>query len=395
MQNVLIVAATRTAIGALGGAFASTPAVQLGAASATASLSRSGLAPADLGEVIIGNVLQAGQGQNPARQLAIAAGVPEHVPAFTVNKVCGSGLKAIDLAYQSISLGRADAVLAGGIENMSLAPFLLSELRSGRVLGDVPTKDSIIADGLTDAFEQVHMGITAEALADEYAISREEQDRFACESQEKCRIAQENDRFLDEIVAVDVRRRKETISVAIDEHPRPDVTLESLAKLRPAFRTDGTVTAGNASGINDGAATVVVLAADSPLAKRIDPAHAVRIRGIAAHGCAPLRMGLGPVGAVRKLLEQTRVRADDIELWELNEAFAAQSIAVLRELQVPPSRANVNGGAIALGHPIGASGARIVVTLIHELKRRHARLGIASLCIGGGMGMAILVENHT
>jgi acetyl-CoA C-acetyltransferase len=391
MRNVIIQGAVRTPIGDIGGSLAKVSASALGAAASAESLRRAGV-PADaIGEVIFGNVLQAGQGQNPARQIALAVGVPQAVPAFTVNMVCGSGLKAVDLAWQRIQLGRAAAVLAGGVESMSQAPYLLPALREGARLGNVAALDSVVTDGLTDVFGQVHMGVTAETIAKEFGVSREEQDRFAAESQRKYGAAAKAGLFAAEIVPVTIKDRKGEIVVAADEHPRPQTTAEKLAALRPAFQAGGTVTAGNASGINDGAASMLVLADDSPLVVRSVPA--VRIRDCVSVGCSPATMGMGPVGAVRKLLADNRLAAGDIDLWELNEAFASQSVAVLRELGLEAGRVNVNGGAIALGHPIGASGARVVVTLIHQMKRQSAALGVASLCIGGGMGIAILLEN--
>jgi acetyl-CoA C-acetyltransferase len=355
-----------------------------------ASLKRAGMAPDAVGEVIIGNVLQAGQGQNPARQVAIGCGVPHPVPSYTVNQVCGSGLKAIDLARQAILLGEAEVVVAGGMESMSNAPYILPSLRQGARLGDATARDTVVFDGLSDVFGRCHMGMTAENIAAAYAITRDEQDRFALESQRRYAAALDQRRPDEEIVPVVVRQRRGEVVVDRDEHPRADATLEALARLRPAFKPDGTVTAGNASGINDGAAAVVVAGTGEVLAA---DARRVRLRDVVCVGCAPEIMGMGPVGAVRKLLERQRLAVGDIDLWELNEAFAAQSLAVLRELRIEPERVNVNGGAIALGHPIGCSGARIVVSLIHQMKRQQAALGVASLCVGGGMGLAILLEN--
>ena len=392
MRTVIIQGAVRTPIGDIGGALAKVSAVKLGVAASAESLRRAGLAADQVDEAIFGNVLQAGQGQNPARQVALGVGVPESVPAFTVNMVCGSGLKAIDLAWQRILLGRAGAVLAGGIESMSQAPYLLPALREGARLGNAVAVDSVVHDGLTDVFGQVHMGVTAETIAREYGVTREAQDRFALDSQLKYGAAQKAGRFADEIVPVTLKDRKGDVVVAADEHPRPQTTFEKLAALRSAFQANGSVTAGNASGINDGGAAMLVLAEDSPLVSA--SALSVRIRDIVSVGCAPATMGMGPVGAVRKLLAANKLTEADIDLWELNEAFAAQSLAVMRELGLDQGRVNVNGGAIALGHPIGASGARIVVTLIHQMKRQSAALGVASLCIGGGMGIAILLENR-
>jgi acetyl-CoA C-acetyltransferase len=388
----MIQGAVRTPIGDIGGSLAKVSAVSLGVTASAESLRRAGVPVDKIEEVIFGNVLQAGQGQNPARQIAMGAGVPQAVASFTVNMVCGSGLKAIDLAWQSILLGRAGAILAGGVESMSQAPYLLPALREGARLGNAVAVDSVVADGLTDVFGQVHMGVTAENIAKEFSVSREEQDRFAAESQRKCGAAIKAGLFADEIVPVIIKDRKGEVVVGVDEHPRPQTTVEKLASLRPAFQAGGTVTAGNASGINDGAASMLVLAEDSPLV--VQSAPAVRIRDIVSIGCSPATMGMGPVGAVRKLLAANKLAVGDIDLWELNEAFAAQSLAVMRELGMDAGRVNVNGGAIALGHPIGASGARIVVTLIHQMKRQNAALGVASLCIGGGMGIAILLENR-
>jgi acetyl-CoA C-acetyltransferase len=388
----MIQGAVRTPIGDIGGSLAKVSAVSLGVTASAESLRRAGVPVDKIEEVIFGNVLQAGQGQNPARQIAMGAGVPQAVASFTVNMVCGSGLKAIDLAWQSILLGRAGAILAGGVESMSQAPYLLPALREGARLGNAVAVDSVVADGLTDVFGQVHMGVTAENIAKEFSVSREEQDHFAAESQRKCGAAIKAGLFADEIVPVIIKDRKGEVVVGVDEHPRPQTTVEKLASLRPAFQAGGTVTAGNASGINDGAASMLVLAEDSPLV--VQSAPAVRIRDIVSIGCSPATMGMGPVGAVRKLLAANKLAVGDIDLWELNEAFAAQSLAVMRELGMDAGRVNVNGGAIALGHPIGASGARIVVTLIHQMKRQNAALGVASLCIGGGMGIAILLENR-
>lgn len=390
MKEVLICGAVRTPIGDLNGSLAGVSAVELGKTSAAESLKRAGVNPSEVNEVIIGNVLQAGMGQNPARQIAIGCGIPQTVPSFTANQVCGSGLKAIDLARRSVLLGEAEAVLAGGIESMSNAPYILPALRQGARLGECIARDTVVSDGLTDVFGQCHMGITAENIAVKYGITREAQDSFALESQQRYAAARQKNIFKDEIIPVVIRQRKGEVVVEHDEHPRPDTTIGTLSKLRPAFKPDGTVTAGNASGINDGAATVVVFSGDRGIADR---SQCVRIRDIACVGCEPELMGIGPVGAVNRLLARQQMSIDNIDVWELNEAFAAQSLAVLNELHINPAKVNVNGGAIAIGHPIGASGARIVVSLIHQMKRQNAGLGIASLCIGGGMGLAILLEN--
>ncbi|MBT3378858.1 MAG: acetyl-CoA C-acetyltransferase [Lentisphaerae bacterium] len=394
MRDILISGAIRTPIGSLGGGFADLSAIELGKTAARAALMRAGVEPQAVDETIFGNVLQAGLGQNPARQIALGVGAPETVPGFTVNKVCASGMKAIELGCQTIQLGHADVVLAGGIENMSQAPYLLPALRQGARLGDATAIDSLVADGLSDVFNAYHMGLTAENVAEQFALTRHEQDMFAIESQEKCAKAIGEGLFHDEIVPVAVPSRKGSTTIDADEHPRPGCTMEDLAKLRTVFRKDGTVTPGNASGINDGAAAVVVAAADSPEARHFEPSRTVRFGGSATAGCSPATMGLGPIYAVRKLLAQRKLQTCDIDLWELNEAFAAQALAVLRELQLTGENVNVNGGAIALGHPIGATGARIIVTLIHEMARRGARRGIAALCIGGGMGMAVLLEER-
>lgn len=389
MKQVLICAAARTPIGSLNGTLASVSAVKLGQIAAAAALERSGLAPEEINETLFGNVLQAGLGQNPARQIAINCGIPVTAPACTVNQVCGSGMQAVLQALRAIRLGDAAAVLAGGTESMSGAPFILPALRQGAGYGRTVALDCTENDGLTDAFSQTHMGLTAENIAAHYAISREAQDAFAAESQRRCAVAVSNGLFDAEIVPVTVRQRKSEIVVARDEHPRPDTTAAVLARLRPAFKADGTVTAGNASGINDGAAALV-LAERSLLS---DTSSSVILRDAVCTGCAPEMMGMGPVDAVRLLLQRQGLQTNDINLWELNEAFAVQSLAVLAELGLDSANVNVNGGAIALGHPIGASGARIIVTLIQQMKRQGAALGVASLCVGGGMGVAVLLEN--
>lgn len=393
MNEVLLTGAARTAIGDLNGVLAAVNAVELGKASACASLARAGIAADKIDEVIIGNVLQAGLGQNPARQIAIGCGIPREAVSFTVNQVCGSGLKAIELAWRQVASGASGAVLAGGAESMSGAPYILPAMRGGARLGDRPALDTVLCDGLTDAFHRYHMGMTAENVAEKYGISRQAQDEFALASQHKCGKAVCDGRFADEIVPVIIKGKKQDTVVSRDEHPRPELSIADLARLKPAFKPDGTVTPGNASGINDGAATVIVL--DGKLAAELGVPRSgcVRIRAAAGCGYAPELMGAAPVPAVRKLLAQQGLHVNDIDLWELNEAFAAQSVAVIGELGLDPARVNVNGGAIALGHPIGASGARIVVSLFHEMKRRNAPLGVASLCIGGGMAMAVLLEN--
>lgn len=392
MKHVLILGAARTPIGSMSGAFAGTSAVELGITAAQSALERSGASVDQIDEAIFGNVLQAGLGQNPARQIAMGTGVPKGVPSFTVNKVCGSGMKALELAWQNIQLDRSGIVLAGGTENMSQAPYLLPSMRSGARLGDAAAVDSMVHDGLTDVFNQYHMGVTAENVAEQFKISREEQDAFALASQTKCREAMNAGRFHQEIAPVTVKQRRGETIVDTDEYPKPDSSAEALAGLRTAFKKDGTVTAGNASGINDGAAAALVAAADG-LPENIAKEHAVYLRDIRSSGCDPATMGLGPIGAVQKLMDKNGLKIGDIDLWELNEAFAAQSIAVVRELGIAPELVNVNGGAIALGHPIGCSGARIVATLIYEMKRRNARYGVAAMCIGGGQGIGCLIEN--
>ncbi|MHB8717854.1 MAG: acetyl-CoA C-acetyltransferase [Candidatus Dormibacteria bacterium] len=388
MENAVIVSAVRTPVGTMGGAFVDVPAPSLGAIAAREALRRAGVETVD--EVLMGNVLSAGLGQNPARQAALGAGLPESTPATTVNKVCGSGLKTVALAAQSIRAGDAEVVLAGGMENMSRAPYLIESARYGYRLGNGELVDEMIRDGLWCAFEHCHMGVTAENVAVDYEVSREEQDAFAAGSQRKAAAAVAAGRFRDEIVAVPVTRRKETVEIDTDEHPRPSSTAEALAGLRPAFNREGSVTAGNASGINDGAAAVVVMAESRAASEGRTPM--ARIRAYAAAGVPPRVMGMGPVPAVRAALARAGLGVADIDLFELNEAFAAQSVAVGRELAVPEEKLNVNGGAIALGHPIGASGTRILTTLLHEMQRRDLQLGVAAMCIGGGQGIAMVVE---
>jgi acetyl-CoA C-acetyltransferase len=389
--EVMIVSACRTPIGSFGGAFKEVSAVELGTLAVKEAVRRAGIRPDQVDEVILGCILQAGLGMNPARQCAIKAGLPESVPAHTVNKVCGSGLKAVMLATQAIRCRDAEVVVAGGTESMSGAPFLLPGARWGERLGHGQVVDHMLHEGLTDAFHDIHMGITAENLAEGYGIGRAEQDAFAAESQARAEAAIREGRFKEEIVAVPVPQKKgEARAVDTDEYPRSGTTVETLAKLKPAFKKDGTVTAGNASGINDGAAALVVASEERARGLGLKPR--ARVVGHAAAAVDPKVMGIGPVPAVRKALEKAGLAADAIDLWELNEAFAAQSLAVLRELKLDPARVNVNGGAIALGHPIGASGARILVTLLHALEARGLRRGLAGLCIGGGQGVALVVE---
>jgi acetyl-CoA C-acetyltransferase len=386
----VIVAAVRTPIGRFGGVFKDLPAWRLGASAIAGALGRVGLEPAAVEDVIMGNVLQAGQGMNPARRASMTAGLPDSVPAVTVNMVCGSGLRAVVMAAQAIALGEAQIVVAGGMESMSQAPYLLTGARFGYRLGHGMLVDSLLADGLTDAFHDCHMGITAENIAREYGIGREEQDRYAVESQRRAALAWETGAFTDEIIPVEVPGRQGSELVTRDEHPRPETTLEGLLRLRPAFDPAGTVTAGNASGINDGAAALVVMAEERARALGFEPL--ARIRSWAWAGVPPRVMGLGPIPALRQALARAELRIEDLDLYEVNEAFAVQVLAVQRELGLDPQRLNIYGGAIALGHPIGASGARILVTLVHALRRTGGRYGAAALCIGGGMGIAVIVE---
>lgn len=367
-------------------------AVDLGAMVIGEALRRSGIEPAEVDEVIMGNALQAGLGQNPARQAAMKAGLPDTVPAMTVNKVCGSGLKAINLAVQAINAGEADVVVAGGMENMSQAPFLLRGARWGYRLGNNELTDSLLQDGLWDVFGDCHMGITAETLAEKYGITRAEQDSFALLSQKRTETARKKGRFKNEILPVTVPRKKgEALTFDEDEHPRPDTTLEKLAQLRPAFKREGTVTAGNASGINDGAAAVIVMSEDKAAKSGISAM--CRVRACASVAVDPGIMGIGAAVAVRAVLKKANIALRDIDSIEVNEAFAAQLLAVGKELNWDQEKVNVNGGAIALGHPIGASGARILVTLLHEIGRTGSRLGLAALCVGGGQGVATVVEH--
>ncbi|WP_341201978.1 acetyl-CoA C-acetyltransferase [Planomicrobium okeanokoites] len=390
-QEIVIVSAVRTAVGAFQGSLKDVPATELGAIVIKEAVNRAGLKPDQISEVIMGNVLQAGLGQNPARQAAINAGLPETVPSMTINKVCGSGLKSIHLAYQAIFAGDAEIVVAGGMENMSRAPYLLENARGGFRMGDQKVVDSMIADGLTCAFNDYHMGNTAENLCDMYEISREEQDKFAARSQARAAAAVEAGKFQDEIVPVEIPQRKgDPIVFAQDEYIKASSTEEKLGKLRPAFKKDGSVTAGNASGINDGAAAVVVMTKAKADELGLTPLATIAANGNA--GVDPSIMGIGPVQAVKNALAKADMTLEDIELIEANEAFAAQSIAVDRELKFNHEILNVNGGAIAIGHPIGASGTRIFVTLLHEMQKRDAKTGLATLCIGGGQGVATIVK---
>jgi len=390
MDEIVIVGAARTAIGKFGGTLAKLPASDLGALVIKEVLRRAGVAPEQVSEVIMGQVLAAGCGQNPARQAAMRAGLPDMVPAMTINKVCGSGLKAAMLGAQSIANGDADIVVAGGQESMSMSAHVIPGSRDGFRMGDGKMLDTMIVDGLWDVYNQYHMGVTAENVAKEYAVTREEQDAFAVQSQHKAEAAQKSGRFRDEIVPVEVPSRKGPVSFAEDEYPRHGATLEAMQALKPAFDRSGTVTAGNASGINDGAAAVLLASAKK--ARELGLKPLARIRAFASAGVDPKYMGMGPVPASKRCLSRAGWEPQDLDLMEINEAFAAQAIAVNRQVGWDTKKVNVNGGAIALGHPIGASGCRVLVTLLHEMQKRDARKGLASLCIGGGMGVALAVE---
>lgn len=391
MHEVVIVAATRTAIGSFQGSLAKIPAPELGAIVVRSLLEQSGVAPEQVDEVILGQVLTAGSGQNPARQTAIHAGLPFSTPAFTLNKVCGSGLKALHLAAQAIRCGDAEVVIAGGQENMSLSPYVMPGARTGLRMGHGKVVDTMIEDGLWDAFNDTHMGITAENLVDKYNLTREQQDTFAAASQQKASAAIAAGRFVDEITPVSIPQRKgEPIIFDTDEQPRDGTTAESLGKLRPAFKKDGSVTAGNASTLNDGAAAVMLMSAEK--AKELGLPVLARIVAYANAGVDPSIMGIGPVAATQKCLSKAGWSLADLDLIEANEAFAAQALSVNQELGWDTEKINVNGGAIAIGHPIGASGCRILVTLLHEMQRRDAKKGLATLCIGGGQGVALAIE---
>ncbi|GGO88593.1 acetyl-CoA acetyltransferase [Marinobacterium nitratireducens] len=391
MRDVVIVAAGRTAIGTFGGALAGVSAADLGATVIRSLLEKSGVKPTDVDEVILGQVLTAGCGQNPARQATINGGLPQEVPAMTINKVCGSGLKALQLATQAIRCGDADIIIAGGQENMSASPHVVPNSRNGARMGDWKMVDSMIKDGLWDAFNDYHMGITTENIVEKYGFSREDQDAFAAASQNKAEAAVTSGRFKDEIVPVSIPQRKgDPVVFDTDEQPRFGVTADALAKLRPAFKRDGSVTAGNSSTINDGAAAVILCSAEKAEALGLKPL--ARIKAYASAGVDPAIMGTGPICATTKALEKAGWSIDDLELIEANEAFAAQAMSVNKDLGWNTDIVNVNGGAIALGHPIGASGARILVSLIHEMEKRDAKKGLATLCIGGGMGTALAIE---
>lgn len=392
MREVVIVSAVRTPIGSFGGTIGQVPAVELGALVINEALRRAGVKPEDVDEVIMGNVLQGGLGQNPARKAAIKAGIPQEVPSWTLNKLCGSGLKSVESAAQAIIAGDAEIIVAGGMESMSMAPYVLPKARTGYRMGNGELIDVILKDGLMDAFYDIHMGITAENIAEQFGITREEQDQYALMSQNRAEVAIKLGKFEEEIVPVQIPQRKgEPIVFEQDEFPRYGTTAESLTKLRPAFKKEGTVTAGNASGVNDGAAAVVVMSKEKALELGIEPMAS--IVSWASAGVDPKIMGTGPIPASRKALAKAGLTIEDIDLVEANEAFASQTISVARELRFDMEKTNVNGGAIALGHPIGASGTRVLVTLLYEMKRREAKRGLATLCIGGGQGTAMVVQS--
>lgn len=391
-KEVVIVSAARTPIGSFNGSLSPLSAVEIGVVAAKEAIRRAGIKPEQIDEVVAGNVLGAGLGQNVVRQVAIHAGIPVEVPAFTINIVCGSGLRSVSLATQIIKAGDAEVILCGGTESMTNAPYLLPNARNGHRMGDGQIVDSMVKDGLTEAFSKVHMGITAENIAERWNISREDQDRFALTSQQRCEAAQKAGRFKDEIVPVEIPQKKGDPKIFdTDEFPRHGTTLEALAKLRPAFKKDGTVTAGNSSGINDGAAFLVLMSKEKADELGVKPL--ARIKSYGTVGLDPQIMGYGPVCSSEKALKMAGMKVEEIELVEANEAFASQSIAVMRDLKLNPEIVNVNGGAIALGHPIGVSGARILTSLIYEMRRRGAKNGLATLCIGGGQGTAIIIEN--
>jgi len=389
MTDVVIASGARTPVGAFSGAFANVPAHDLGTVAIKSALERAGVGPSEVSEVILGQILTAAQGQNPGRQAALKAGIPVETPAYLVNQLCGSGLRAVALGYQAIRNGDAQIIVAGGQESMSLAPHA-AHLRNGQKMGGLEFVDTMIKDGLTDAFHGIHMGITAENVAREYQITREEQDEFAVKSQNKAEAAQKSGRFKDEIIPFEIPSRKGPVVFADDEYPRHGATLEAMKGLKPAFDKNGTVTAANASGINDGAAAVIVTSARK--AKELGLKPIARIKAFASAGVDPKYMGMGPVPASKRCLARAGWEPKDLDLMEINEAFASQAIAVNRQMGWDVSKVNVNGGAIALGHPLGAPGCRILVTLLHEMGKRDAKKGLASLCIGGGMGVALAVE---
>ena len=392
MQEAVIVSVVRTAVGKFGGALGQIPAVDLGALVIAEAIKRAGVKPEQVDEVFMGNVLQAGLGQNPARQASVKAGLPHETPATSINIVCGSGLKTVGLAAQLIRAGEADMVVAGGMENMSLAPYAIDKARWGLRMGEGKLVDTMIKDGLWCAFNNIHMGLTAENIAERYGITREDQDMFSAGSQVKAIAAIDEGRFKDEIVPVSIPQKKgDPMLFDTDEFPRRGTTVEALAKLAPAFKKGGTVTAGNASGIHDGAAAFVVMSANKARELELKPLFV--IRSSATAGVDPAVMGLGPIPASRKALSRAGLTVGDLDLIEANEAFAAQALAVMKDLELPPDKVNVNGGAVAIGHPIGASGARILATLLYEMKRRNSKYGLATLCIGGGQGTALIVEN--
>lgn len=391
MKEVVIASAVRTPIGNFGGSLSPLSAIEIGTAAAREAIQRAGIRSELVDEVVIGNVLSGGLGQNPARQIAIHAGVPDTSTAMTINMVCGSGLRAVGMAAQSVMLGDAEVVLAGGSESMSNAPYVMPKARWGQRMGDGKLVDTMVYDGLTEVFNNYHMGITAENIAEQWGITREEQDRFAAKSQAKAVKAIESGRFKDEIVPIEIpQRKKDPIIFDTDEYPKDGTTVEKLAKLRPAFIKDGSVTAGNASGINDGAAMFIVMSKEKADELGVTPLAV--IKSYASAGLDPTIMGYGPVPATKKALKKAGMTVEDIDLVEANEAFASQSLAVVKDLGLDPEKVNVNGGAIALGHPIGASGARILVTLLHEMIKQDLKTGLATLCIGGGQGTSIIVE---
>lgn len=391
MKQVVIVAAKRTAIGSFGGVFKDVSAVELGSTVVKNLLEETGVKPEQVDEVILGNVLQAGLGQNVARQVAMQAGIPKEVSSFTVNKVCGSGLKAIQLAAQAIRCGEAEIIIAGGTENMNQAPYLMPKARWGVRMGDAQLIDSMVFDGLTDIFSKQHMGITAENIVDQFGLTRQELDELSATSQQRAEVALKNKRFAEEIVPVLIPQRKgDPLVIDTDEYPRPGVTAESISTLRPAFKKDGVVTAANSSGINDGAAAVMVMSLEK--AQELGLTPLATILSSASAGVDPSIMGTGPIPATQKALAKAGLKVEDLDLIEANEAFASQALSVIKELNFNTDIVNVNGGAIALGHPIGASGARILVSLIHEMQKRDAHRGLATLCIGGGQGISMIVE---
>lgn len=389
-KKVVIAGACRTAVGKMGGALSTVPAPELGSIVIKEALNRAGVKAADVDEVFMGCVIQAGQGQNVARQASIKAGLPVECPALTINVVCGSGLQSVNMAADAIIAGEADIVVAGGMENMSMAPYADMNARYGHRMNNAVLVDTMVNDALWDAFNDYHMGITAENIAEQWGLTREELDKFAADSQQKCEKAQKEGKFKDEIVPVEVKMRKETVVVDTDEGPRAGVTAEGISKLRPAFKKDGVVTAANASGINDGAAAVVVMSEEKAKELGVKP-MATWVAG-ALGGVDPSIMGIGPVAATKKVMDKTGMKIDDFDIIEANEAFAAQSVAVGKDLGFDLSKLNPNGGAIAIGHPVGASGCRILVTLLHEMQKSDAKKGLATLCIGGGMGCATIVE---